>query len=1123
MSNSQQFMDPAESPRSRGPWLVALLLGICFVFVAVCGVGLIAIRALIEPSRQTVTTNEEPLEEKYAIVSAAFNSDEIGVRRGELWAIQELFDALTKAAVDSDTADTWIDHVDLERMIEQMQTSAGLPTVRSWEKTELREFLRDSITAPTNWDRATIVRVNMASGRREAQVFAALWDGESEMKGRFWITRKGRQWLLYDWDLLDYGLRATREHTLYYTLRDEVELQEYYWLKHDLSDADQLHMQGAKAEVEAALQRARGRRVPAAQADDAALQRGYTCSRLGRPSEALAEYEKIVDKPAIPGVYSGLAHVYRRREQYKLALEMADECERRLGRGDEVNGLKADILLSLDRIDEAVPELEKALRARPDQLDRVMTLARLLPDEDLPSLASYIRRMPDPDAAAEELAQSFASGRQVAALKVAIEVLDPELDSATWHYCQALLAQAEETESSVREHFRQAIAAETDDARKEQYEDERQSYWLGMGIVKEAYDEASDSAKALKTIAYAYESGEYDIDRADFEALVRMHREQHPADPWGRYAMAVLLEEDKKLAEAAVEVAAAREQAGEDESLEQIARYWHIDLLAKLGRGLEAYQLYGGTNHVFVQLAPALELKGDAESLAQLEKVAARHRASHADDPWLEYHESELAKLRGNLGEAERLLIAGRDKATDEYVKQGYASKLQMLLMKPERFYESLNFGKLDSELVDAARSLNREDRIEDLQALLVRMSGLRPNDPQTFYYQCLVDHRHKDYDALLARTLPWPKPPLGELEQAEHDELAEWATVAAVARDRIEEGEKVARDAFRRTGTRLPRLIMAIRQRRHPEIAELMEDQTYYRRNEFYNHAALTDLRLDPEFRNVRDRYPPQPNWWRDTASAVLLLKSAPEINAEQLAPQLKRPVTAIESPAESSPRSFLVGPADRQLVVALGRDRYQMRPGGETTATPAADDLLKQHQGWLYVENVPWSLDAEQGWKEVAAVLTALCEDAAALYLNEHSQLIPLDDALRKALESGDAQDKLRQRGESLWLTRKSPSEPVAMPKQSSQRAEELPTAFAARAAGKSIIARISLIVGEAEEEHWGTVERLTRNQYGAWRCTVRLKSDSKLMPHLREGEPLSLWLYDILDWREDAGSTP
>jgi hypothetical protein len=308
----------------------------------------------------------------------------------------------------------------------------------------------------------------------------------------------------------------------------------------------------------------------------------------------------------------------------------------------------------------------------------------------------------------------------------------------------------------------------------------------------------------------------------------------------------------------------------------------------------------------------------------------------------------------------------------------------------------------------------------------------------------------------------------------------------------------------------------VAVRQRRDEEVAKLLDDVTPFRRLEYWNHASLRALRLAPESRKLRDRYPPEPDWWSTMPTAVLLLKAAPAITPEQLTVKLERPVAMIERSEQTAATSFSIGPAERQLVVTLGTDRYELSDGKQK---PAVQELLRQHQGWLSVNAAPWAMDADQSWREMAAALALLGEQPVALYLDDGSRFVPFDDSVHQALSSGEPLEKMRQRGERVWLFR---DPRPATSDELEQRNAKLPAAFAALKPGETIVARVALSVGDAEERQWATLERMYRNQYGTWRCIVRLRSDSTLMPHLRRGEPLLFWQSEVLDWKIDASAT-
>ena len=212
-----------------------------------------------------------------------------------------------------------------------------------------------------------------------------------------------------------------------------------------------------------------------------------------------------------------------------------------------------------------------------------------------------------------------------------------------------------------------------------------------------------------------------------------------------------------------------------------------------------------------------------------------------------------------------------------------------------------------------------------------------------------------------------------------------------------------------------------------------------------------------------------------------------------------------------------WVAGPSDRPLLIAQGTGKYQQ----DLDETARADNVterqaLADHRAWLQVIVPPWHPATEKEAARIAlrAAAALADQDVLALYLADDIRLVALDAAARASLAADDAAAQLGKRGASiaLWPQEEAGNEPAD---RDAWRLGRFSEKLKSAAPGKRAVVRIEIQIGRVKEAVWLAIDRMVRLQYGT-RYEARLLNDSQLVPHLRQGERVSIWDDDVLEFR-------
>ena len=592
---------------------------------------------------------------RYEEIAAAYNSDDVGVDDVLFEELKNTFTKLSKA-IKVERQPGFLAMVDQRRLAETIRGSDFMPASLRMEGVDsIREW--EVIDALSDFDEFQIAFVQLADSGDDAIVYLHTWtDSGEESRMRFWMTRNDGNWQFFDWEYIDFGRRYSAKEAILFELASElrhVNFDSYMEFDSDIDKVIEADESGDVDKETQFMRTAQSRFIPEGLQGRSQVQLGFTWSYIGRQANAVQFYREALKTRVAPGIHIGLAFSYDALGQTELALKHADRYERMVGRGPEVNSIKARSLMTLGRRSEAAEEFEKVLRILPDDEESLRKLGKCLPTGKLQTLREHLLRTEDPVMRAQRLVAAYSITRHLAAAEMLIEFLKAEAadDSETMiAEARYLMAKGDEAAGSAR--FLDAVQASEGDERAAAMS----TYLYAMSEtdrVLEAYSKADDANNAFMILAGVdTEDDEISLEEPQLTPLIEAHRKKSPYDPYLHYAIGIGLENSGQLKEAVAAYRKAHELA-EDEYDKDVFAY-RLASAAMESEGPEAaYTVAGRTEAVFYTILSELEADG---TIDELPKLIALHEAAHPEDSWIQYARALVAIEAGETGNADILL-----------------------------------------------------------------------------------------------------------------------------------------------------------------------------------------------------------------------------------------------------------------------------------------------------------------------------------------------------------------------------------------------------------------------------------------------------------------------------------
>ncbi|MFC1597228.1 tetratricopeptide repeat protein, partial [Planctomycetota bacterium] len=1128
---------PYPEPRKTfgGPRLL-LVLGAIFV----CGllaIGIIAWRiTAVSDDPDEWSPIVETQDEKYAAVAAAFNGDSLGADRRRLKPIRRLFNAIVAASEVEDNA-AFTRQIDVNRLFAEMKHSGVMEPLAQLQQWTAVYSVRAGLQVPMCWDRYEIARVDFQANGEEAVVYARHWSPEDEeYPVRWWIVRGNQGWKAYDWNVLDYGIRASKEEAIFYFYQNDPRLDRYFQARQLLYRVNYLMEEGDYEPVTEMMSEIEKLDVLSLLRDDVRLQTGNMWLANGRINRAIACYRRVRKPDAAPGTLHGLALCHGQRGQYARALEFASRYETLLGRSAGVSGMMAEWLLELGRKGEAVEQLQRSLSANPDQIDRLELLGFALDDDRKEVLVDYVRKVADPVETAESLGESFAYGvhnADLAALEVVTRLLaEIAPSSAEKLYLEGLARQAGGDAAAAASFFEQAFVAEDDADKRASYVDDYLDAMTSAGRSVEGYLQAPDPIDAFQYLTTSYEYESSDLSKEAFRQLLDEHQKKHPDDPRVDYHRGNLLAEQEKYDEAEKAYAAAAANA-EEEALLSSIRYGWVRVLYAADRGAEAYERIDPPENTLRQLADLYLAERDPEKTAEFELLLQTHGSKCPDDPWLDFHAASLHKRRKNYREADRLFARGGRTAGEEYIASLYRTRrLDARIESGDALAALGEVDPPDETFAYLAEHFASTREWPELESLIERYRQIDESSAELRCREANLHWQRKDYHAVVRLLTPWPNAFADEIFQSRASDLREKLVRCYLRLGHLAAAETLAQAAYEEHGQWLPLVLVYATKGDVRETSQYLAEcfaSQYTITDAYYDEDVGAILRGD-DYLPARRQYPPDLPHNLGRASFVVLSDEVrpPDSDwlARRLAPVIGENPTITEMPrklqADSHTATLTVAAASGGVCfVTFGRDRLQCDAEFEPSFRGRSlGRAIADHTAWVAVDAPASNTDNEETeFSTVCRLVAALIDEhSLAVYLSDDARLIAVDQQLRDLLQRPNPYRPLLTAGQEAWLYRDTSDDQndAQAAEQHPRRLDRLFSAFKTRQPDERFLVNVHLSPGFATESHWLAVRRITEGPRGRRRLFAQFTADSHLIPECRRGEPVAVRTYDVLDWK-------
>lgn len=995
---------PEPAPQERGLWWRAVALVVLVVLLGGVGLGGLVYLA-VNPSQQTAFPHES-LAEKQTQLRTGFAPD-AKVDHPDRRNLERFLARIVTASSKQDQRQ-FRQLVDFDELQRRVLAHPQMPKLDYSQKSTLRSQLeQENGLGQLNRLRLVSLRVVdtdhvvvCALGERLSRA----GDKNLEDPWRLWLTKRGNNWLLADWEQVDCG----------YSTADRVALFQAAWLDPLYSQYEQseAHLQQAHTfrterrpeEAAAQLRLAAGCPLPATIAD---LQRYWIMlewSQLRNYPETIAICRQAIPNSPCPGFQHELADIFTTQQKPDEALPAALAYEQMAGFQPQVGRMKARALDGLGRKAEALSVLEQLQRLTPTDTTLIPDLYRLLPAERKADWLAFIAQAPEPIALA--LAQAEVILRthddQATAQKLVDFVASQAPDSPELLQIRAVLLESDGEHEQAAALFRQAAERATEDPA-------RQSRWWryltamqAAGKTLEVLSEHPDPDRAFEMLTGGFFDDEEGVVTVrELRPLLAAQLARKPDDPLANYLAGEFARRAGDLATATkhLQQATAGKQppAGEGDEEEDDYRRSQaqavLDHIAVLeGRAVQVLRQADDQAATHQRLAGAALSEKDWPALQQLND-AIRNTPAGQQNAWFLYYEAKLAVQAQKMERAvQQMLLAKMQAEGPKSPNKYYLDYLEAeILCDAYGLLEA--YQKHPNQRQAFTRyhyqALHQHDW-PTAAALLVAHQQTQADDPQLLLAEVETALRQGKYQEVVRLLDPFPDPArfsgewqVSQLRLALSDSLAHL--------QRFEDLAQVVASLKGDDGAKL-KLLQHLRQGEAAAANQLLAErapyQPYLYGSLYATHPVETaKFRQDPRLAEVFQEHG-APLLDEFSGPALVLLGDA---SADWKIEQLREQFTAtIPGTQLGEPRPHASGVSYSLTIPGGEACRFQLTIGSEpyTTAALVNDQivlplrlrpLVAAQRSWLALESsTTQPVAALDGpWRLLRQLAAALCQE--------------------------------------------------------------------------------------------------------------------------------------------------
>jgi Na+-transporting methylmalonyl-CoA/oxaloacetate decarboxylase gamma subunit len=994
------------APR-HGRLLLVLGCGGVLLFVGCLATFIGGIVSLARRWDSPVAQTYETREEKQALLRAGFAPDN-KLDHPDWKNIERLLERLALATQsDSDAAFQRL--VDYDELFARLRRHPGMPRLGYLERSQLPKYLKTEERIESSQRMRPLgLHVN---DDNHVQLFVF---GENDYQQpepwRLWLVKKDNQWLLADWERIDFGYGVADRYAAYMGVGDHPSMYQHDLAEAHVERAVKLTQEGKRDEAAKQLRQAEQCQGPPELADVHRYHIMVQWLHIGDHSAAIQALCEAADSDLkCPGFQRQLAVILVEQKRYEDALAAIARYEQAAGFHPELLDLRARSLQGLKRGPEAL-EVYLTLQRFLDrgsvapQVTYLNEIYRLLQADRRGEWLAIIKQAEQPAQRAVQLTNIALmvhdDAEMAAEFEKQVAAIDPQ--SVERLQIQALIQENQFEHAAAAALYRQAAEQTADEEAKAGFWQSFVTQMVRAGQASEALKQHPKPEEAFAALSYERDEGVVSLDDEAWAALIAERLAANPNDARSHYAAGQLALE-KEDWEAADRHFAAIEQDEREESAEwkQLAIDDRLRVAVEQGRAVEAFAQAKDKPQAFQVLASYALLYNQWIVLEQLIKAQRLHaelapESIAGDDsqqnPSLpDVYAARLAIHNRDFVAASQFIATARSKAPpDQGQGQNYqleSAEYQLLLQQHgpagayerhpqrDRYFMALHETAIERQDWAAATRLcellaEKDPNDEALLPARVNMAASQGNDKQVV---ALLDPwptsamaQGSWQEAKLRDTLLSSLARLGRLDEAtKRIPAAQLSEPEAQAFLLLSRGD----------GAGMAALVTA---QRAADI-DLLGQLVYRYPEEF--QTWLRDERLQDMWKQHPpaqvDKYGP---------GLVLLSSSETPWNEAALREALRQaiPDAVLSAPLEQPEgvTYHLTRPAapDWGLQVTLGNSRYlkNEQTGGQT-ANADVRKALSRHRHWIALEmQSPQSVAQENtAWQALRQLTAALYRD--------------------------------------------------------------------------------------------------------------------------------------------------
>jgi tetratricopeptide (TPR) repeat protein len=683
---------PLRAGSRRGNSTLLVILVLSAIAVVVLLALLISGVLSPKPVPKLKPAPQESAEAKFQEAAAAFNAGPADPNDPEVKAVRETIERLGSAFVSRDGSA--IDRLfDVERLYQEIARNSRMPTLSAREERGFIQGLKQGLVngLKNNADLMGFTSVDLrqcrfAADRNEAIAFTRVTSDQGAQKFRWWLVKRGDQWLIYDFEELSTSIRACASigGVMDAAGKDASKALQFKQQAELINAMSRALIEG---NVEQAEQHAAQIQTDVLSVPFQALVlmlNGTVQLHRGQFEKALQLFDQAEQlQPDMVLLHFTRAVAHNGQGKFEEARQAIEKYLNLLGSDADGYEQLGIALRGLNRKDEAIAAFRKGLDDDPDSYDNLWQLAVLLPPEGKHEVGERFGKMPHQadffDTLYEQLRwQDEVSCRQIVDHYAKLAPNSPKVAS----FRANELFDQEKFEAAAQ----QALAghATADDSEKTSLRHLYCRAMIRLDRAGAAYQELGHSAEAFETLA----SWLSRLKKLDALAeLITSHRDRSPNDPWLHFYSGVVALHQQRTEEALQQLRSAIDIASDDQ-LRNRLRYLTVGELFDAGQSLAAYDQFEPKAAVFQQLASRAFVADQPDLLQQLVDAERRRDPNNLE---LGYWEIELAYLKkdyaATLGLAQRRREAVRG-AEDENA-YSVSNRIIRCLIHLQRFDEA--------------------------------------------------------------------------------------------------------------------------------------------------------------------------------------------------------------------------------------------------------------------------------------------------------------------------------------------------------------------------------------------------------------------------------------------------